>query len=140
AAHGAVVLRFDKAGSGKNPGPPAGQWRLDTYRDEARAALALLRTRPEVDRDQLFLAGNSEGGIHAIRVAEVEPVAGVIFLAAPARSMKDTMLRQIEDNLRIVGKMPADVVAKQMAALRRVLEDFVAGKPVDAAAVSVIPQ
>jgi dienelactone hydrolase len=102
ARHGAVVLRFDKAGSGKNPGPPLDQWTLDTYRDEAAAALALLRARPEVRADRVFVAGHSEGGLHATRLAEVArpPLAGVLNLASISRTLIDTTLAQIEAQMR----------------------------------------
>src|SRR5262249_19474855 len=48
AKRGYAVLRFDKAAIGANKVAP-GSVTLDTYRDEGRAALAFLRTRPEVD-------------------------------------------------------------------------------------------
>ncbi|MEO7964277.1 MAG: alpha/beta hydrolase, partial [Gemmatimonadaceae bacterium] len=42
AARGITVLRFDKAFSGKNPNLPIADLTLDTYRDEATAALDYL--------------------------------------------------------------------------------------------------
>src|SRR5262249_44124293 len=47
AARGMTVLRFDKAFSGKNPNLPITDLTLDTYRDEASAALDFLRARAE---------------------------------------------------------------------------------------------
>ena len=69
AGQGLVVLRFDKAFSGKNGGLPLAELTLDTYRTEAQAALALLRSRPEVDRNRIFIAGHSEGSMHVTRLA-----------------------------------------------------------------------
>jgi hypothetical protein len=49
AARGVTVLRFDKAFSGQNPGLPIADLTLDTYRDEASAALDFLHARAEID-------------------------------------------------------------------------------------------
>ena len=69
-----MVLRYDKAGTGKTPLPPA-KMDFDTHLEEARAALTSLRARPEVDPKQVFIAANSEGGIWETRVAQAEPAS-----------------------------------------------------------------
>lgn len=141
AKHGAVVLRFDKAGSGKNPGPPAAEWTIDTYRDEAAAALALLRARAEVRTDRIFVAGHSEGGIHATRLAAREPVAGVIYLASASRTLVDTLLAQIEAQLRNPMAMLSErAIEAELTTLRAAFADFMAGKPVDPQRASKLPQ
>jgi len=71
ARRGVIVLRFDKASVAANKTPLANQT-FDVYRDEGRAALAYMRTRPEVATDKLYIAGHSEGGMHATRVALAE--------------------------------------------------------------------
>lgn len=142
AKHGAVVLRFDKAGSGKNPGPPREQLTIDTYRDEAVAALVLLRARPEVRRDRVFVAGHSEGAIHATRLAQVAqpPLAGVLYLSPVSRTMIDTILTQVEAQLKHPSAMLSErEVEAEMASLRKAFADFMAGKPVDPRQVSKIP-
>ena len=143
ARHGAVVLRFDKAGSGQNPGPPIAEWTLDTYLDETRAALALVRARPDVRRDRVFVAGHSEGGIHATRLAAAAPaeIAGVLYLASAARSMADTMLTQIRNQLDNPIALLSDAeVEAEMTSLRAAMADILAARPVDVAKVSKIPQ
>lgn len=143
AEHGAVVLRFDKAGSGKNPGPPLAAWTIDTYRDEAVAALALLRARADVRADRVFVAGHSEGGLHATRLAQVAqpPLAGVVYLASASRTMADTILAQLEAQLRNPLAMLSDkAVEQELASLRAAFADFLAGKPVDPQQASRIPQ
>ncbi|MBA3458531.1 MAG: alpha/beta hydrolase [Deltaproteobacteria bacterium] len=142
AAHGSVVLRFDKAGSGENPGPPIAEWTFDTYRDESVAALAALRARPDVRKDKVFVAGHSEGGIHATRLVAVSgtDVAGVIYLASASRSMADTMITQIEASMRNpVAGLSKELVDADIATLRATLNDFLAGKTVDPAKASVLP-
>ncbi len=143
AKHGAVVLRFDKAGSGKNPGPPLATWTIDTYRDETVAALALLRARPEVRPDRVFVAGHSEGGIHATRLAAVAspPLAGVIYLESASRTMLDTVLTQLEKQLRSPMAMLSErAVDAELDSLRQAFADFLASKPVDPEKASKIPQ
>lgn len=143
ARRGVVVLRFDKAGSGENPGPPLAEWTLDTYRDEAHAALSLLRERVDVRRDQVFVAGHSEGGIHATRLAQVAggEIAAVLYLSAVSRSMADTMLTQIEGNLRSpMANLPEGVVEAELASLRHAFSALLAGEPVDPLEASTIPQ
>jgi pimeloyl-ACP methyl ester carboxylesterase len=121
AKQGAVVLRFDKAGIAENKTPHA-QVTLDTYRDEGRAALALLRARTDVDPKRLFVAGHSEGGVHALRVAlaERDQIAGLVLLSSPGRRMADVLYGQI-------GRQLPDDAAR--AKLRTELDDFLAGQP-----------
>lgn len=142
SGQGLVVLRFDKAFSGKNGGLPIAELTLDTYLTEARAALALLKDRPEVDRNRVFIAGHSEGGIHVTRLAlaERKGVRGVILLAGPGRAIKDVLITQLEDNFRNAAKLPPDQVEAQMKPIRDGLADFVAGKEVDPKSMSPLPQ
>lgn len=144
---GIVVLRFDKAGSGKNPGPALADWTIDTYSEEGLAALSHVLGRADIRTDRVFLAGHSEGGIHATRIAQTAraPIAGVLYLSSAARSMADTILTQLENQLMtavktnpLAGISEADVAA-QMDTLRRAFADFFAGKPVDPLAVSKLP-
>lgn len=142
AKHGAVVLRFDKAGSGDNAGPPLAEWTLDTYREEGLAAIAALRARGDVRADKVFVAGHSEGGLHATRLALAagDQVAGVVYLASASRSMADTMLTQLENSMKNpIAGMPPELVQKEMASLRAAMGDFLAGKPVDPMTASSLP-
>jgi len=142
AKRGAVVLRFDKAGAGANPGPPLDQLSLDTYRDEARSALTLLRSRPDVRVDRIFVAGHSEGAVHATRLAQVagDQLAGVIYLAPASRSMADTIVSQLEHQLKnpLAGLTPAQVDA-ELAGIRKAFADFRDNRPVDPTQVSTLP-
>jgi pimeloyl-ACP methyl ester carboxylesterase len=142
AGRGIVSLRFDKAFSGQNRSLPITELTLDTYVAEARAALALLRSRPEVDPSRVFIAGHSEGGIHVTRLALAEghAVRGVILLSAPARPMKDLLLSQIESGFRDDAKLAPEEVEARMKPIRQGLADFLAGKDVDPQAVSDSPQ
>jgi uncharacterized protein len=141
AKRGAVVLRFDKAGAGKNPAPTE-NWTLDTYREEGLAAIALLRARADVRGDRVFVAGHSEGGLHATRLAPVvqPPLAGVIYLSSASRTMAETILGQLEAQLRNPAAMLSDkAVEQELDGIRRAFAEFSAGKTVDPTQASRIP-
>jgi pimeloyl-ACP methyl ester carboxylesterase len=137
ARHGIIVLRFDKAGTGGNKHAITGNVTFDIYRDEGRAALAELRTLPGVDAKRLYVAGHSEGALHAARVAVAEghSIAGLLLLSGTARTLEVILLAQIEHQLRM--GMPAQADAT-VAALKQAFDDFSAGKPVDPTKVTPI--
>jgi hypothetical protein len=138
AKKGAVVLRFDKAAIGGNT-MPGDRVTLDTYVDEGRAALAFLRTRHEVDANHLFVAGHSEGGLHAIRVAigEGGRVAGLLLLSTPGRPMGEMIVDQI--GRQLAAAMSPELAKAQSTKIRDAVRDLVDGKPVDPMAVSSLP-
>jgi len=142
AARGVTILRFDKAFSGKNPNLPIADLTLDTYRDEASAALDLLRSRAEVDSSRVFVAGHSEGGIHATRLVEArsDAVRGLILISAPGRSLRDLLEVQLAGQLRDPGGMTPEQVETEMAPIRAALRDFVAGEDVDPKSASARPE
>jgi len=63
-ARGYSVLMLDYRGFGKSEGKPT----LDGIVEDALAALAYLRTRPDVDPDRLIVFGQSIGGATALRM------------------------------------------------------------------------
>jgi hypothetical protein len=137
AAHGVIALRFDKAAIGANKTPIA-DLTLDIYVDELRAALALLRARPDVDATHLYVAGHSEGGIHAIRTALVEgtQIAGLVLLSSAGRTMKDIVVGQVDAQLRAAAPAQAAAI---LAPFRQALDDFVAGKTIDPKQATPVP-
>jgi uncharacterized protein len=70
---------------------------------DAVRALALLRTRPEVDPDAVYIVGHSLGAQLTPVIAERDGnVAGLVLLAPPARRMADAIV----DQLRYLGQAP----------------------------------
>ena len=63
-ARGYHVLMVDYRGFGRSQGKPS----LDGIVDDAAAALAYLRTRPDVDASKLIILGQSIGGATALRL------------------------------------------------------------------------
>lgn len=139
ASRGVVVLRYDKLGTGRTSAPATVAW--SDYVAEQRAARAFLMAHPAVASERVFLAGHSEGGLHALHLLEVpdETFAGLVMLAAPGRRMVDVMLSQIEGNLRHVG-LTGPALDAQMGPLRRGLGAFLDGQVVDPREVSAIPE
>ena len=142
AARGVTVLRFDKAFSGQNPGLPIADLTLDTYRDEASAALDFLRSRAGVDPARVFVVGHSEGGIHATRLAESrnDRIRGVILISAPGRSLREILEVQLERNVLAGAKLTPDQMQAEMAPIRTALRSFVAGQDVDPKSASSRPE
>ncbi len=142
AAQGITVLRFDKAFSGKNPGLPITELTLDTYRDEATAALDFLRSRAEVDPARVFAAGHSEGGIHVTRLAlsAADKLRGVILISAPGQSLASVLEVQFEKNVLSQLGLTPEQVKTEMGPIRTALRAFVAGQDVDPKSVSSRPQ
>jgi fermentation-respiration switch protein FrsA (DUF1100 family) len=74
--------------------------------DDASAAVALAATLPEVDRTKIFLAGHSEGGYLAPRIAAGTPaVAGVILLAGNVRTLDELLVDQVRYQASLAGPM-----------------------------------
>lgn len=81
--HGLAVLRYDKRGVGGSKGDYAHATTAD-FADDAAAAVAWLRTRPEIDPARVGLVGHSEGGAVVPIVAARDPrVAFIVMMAGP---------------------------------------------------------
>ncbi|MDQ2992747.1 MAG: alpha/beta fold hydrolase [Candidatus Eremiobacteraeota bacterium] len=124
ANQGYVVLRYDKRGIGKSTGVGTESWR--PLADDASAAVAFLRTQPNVDPKRIFLVGHSEGGLIVSLVApSIRPaLAGIVLMAGPAISMTKILAEQaprMSPQMRkattaafadYVGIEPSKVIAK----------------------------
>ncbi|RTQ53468.1 alpha/beta hydrolase [Hymenobacter gummosus] len=111
---GFVVLRYDDRGVGLSGGSQATYTMTDGVAD-AQAALAYLRSRPEVQRQQTGLLGHSEGAMIGLQTAtQPNPPAFLISLAGPAVRGLEVMVRQNEDLARAAG-LPAEQVTANRA-------------------------
>jgi dienelactone hydrolase len=97
SSRGIVVLRYDK-----RTHDYAAKMDLqhvtveDEYLHDAIAAVHLLRSRPEVARNQVFVAGHSLGATIAPEVAlKAAPVQGLILLAPSARKFGEMNVQQM---------------------------------------------
>lgn len=92
---GIAVLRLDDRGVGGSGGDAGGT--SAAFADDIRAAVAYLRTRPEIDPARIALVGHSEGGAIAPMVAATDArLAAMVLMAGTAydgRSIIDYQLR-----------------------------------------------
>ncbi len=81
AAHGIAGLAYDKRGTGGSQG----EYNQNFYllSDDAAAAVEWLRTRPEVDPDNIHLAGYSQGGWIAPLAATKTAVRSLLICYGP---------------------------------------------------------
>jgi hypothetical protein len=80
---GFAVLRYDKRGVGGSSGNYDAATTAD-FASDAEAAVAWLKTRPQIDASRIGVLGHSEGGIIAPAVAAVDKsVAFVVMIAGP---------------------------------------------------------
>jgi len=125
ATAGIAVLRFEKV-TRAHPDLVAGNpgfTLTDEYVPHAVAAIGLLRGHPAVDPARVFVAGHSEGGTAAPRVAARAPVAGLVILAGGAQPLHHAMVRQFRYLASLAaaqgGAPPADLdaITRQAAAV-----------------------
>jgi uncharacterized protein len=82
----------------------------DEYIDDARAAASLLASRPEINPKRIFLAGHSEGGYVAPRIASGDAqIAGVAILEGNTRPLEKLILDQLHYEASLGGQNAAAV-------------------------------
>lgn len=99
ASRGIAVLRFNKRTFqyGKElKAHQAGFTVNEESVDDARAAVAQLAARPDVNPKRIFVLGHSLGAMLAPRIAEGDAqVAGLIIMAGPTRPFEQAVVAQI---------------------------------------------
>ena len=95
AAHGLVVLAFDKRGVGKSggfyPGERATSRAIDVLARDAAAAARFLAHRPDVDQRRVGLAGQSQAGWVMARAAALDPtIRWLIAYSGPSVSVGES--------------------------------------------------
>lgn len=100
---GLAVLRFDKRGVGKT----TGDYAIATSRDFANdvvAGIEYLKTRPQINSNQIGLIGHSEGGLIAsMLAAESKDVVFVVMMAGFMLTDVDVLAAQIVKQLKVDG-------------------------------------
>jgi uncharacterized protein len=115
ATNGIVVLRYPKRThqyGDKSFSDPQNFTVKEEYLDDARAAVALLATRPEINPKRIFLAGHSEGGYLAPRIASGDPqIAGIIILEGETRPIEQIVIDQLQYEAKLGGPNTAQIQA-----------------------------
>lgn len=113
ASAGYYVLTFNKRGSGLNTS--IGSFYRSDFRTDnrdAQAALDFTLAHKQVDGENIFLLGQSMGGVHITFLAQKNKIAGNIYFAAPFSKFRDLMLRQTRTVLSLQGRRRKDIAAE----------------------------
>ena len=111
AGAGIATLRYDRRGFGASGGE-RGQADYDSDLEDALAAMAWLRARPEINPARVAIAGHSAGALTACHVCRDDPdVAGAMLLGGLASSIEDL----IRDNLGRAQRHWQEFSAEQRA-------------------------
>jgi pimeloyl-ACP methyl ester carboxylesterase len=112
---GIAVLRYDKRGVGGSTGGAFDATTAD-FAADARAAVAYLRTRKDIDRGRIGLIGHSEGGAIAPMVAADDPrVAFVVMMAGPGVPGDELLVAQNRAILKAAGGSEAALTTAEQA-------------------------
>jgi hypothetical protein len=91
---GFLVVRYDKRGIGQSGGRAEAATILD-YVDDARAAVAWVEKRRDVDKRRIAVVGHSEGAWVALAAAARDKrIDAIALLSAPATSGAEVVLEQ----------------------------------------------
>ena len=111
AGAGVATLRYDRRGFGASGGERGGA-DYESDLEDALAAVAWLRARPEINPARVAIAGHSAGALTACHVCRDDPdVAGAMLLGGLASSIEDL----IRDNLGRAQRHWQEFSAEQRA-------------------------
>jgi len=104
ANNGLASFRYDKRGVGKTQ-DLALEVGFNDIVNDARSAINFLSNLKEIDTNNIFILGHSEGGIvGTILSAENKNIKGFIGIASPITPLDEEVLRQISHILLMQGK------------------------------------
>ncbi|MDX2261441.1 MAG: alpha/beta fold hydrolase [Gemmatimonadales bacterium] len=128
ARHGIAVLRLDDRGVGGSGGEINGT--SADFADDIRAAVAFLRTRPEIDPARIALVGHSEGGMIAPMIAATDRrLAAIVLMAGPAQSGRQIIDYQLGRAVTGDPTIPAASRDSAAAAVRAAFDSTTAKGP-----------
>lgn len=136
ASRGIAVLRYDKrtrVHRKKMLAEPG--TRLTVYEEvieDVLAAVAFLRTRPEVDRNRIVVLGHSLGGTLVPRIANHDAeISGFIIMAGAASPLEDLFLKQVDYVARLDGRVTEEEKSR-IEKTRQIVERIKRLQPSDA--------
>ena len=110
--NGYITLRVDRRGCGDSEGAPCSDMDFETELDGYRQALKALKTLDFVDKSNVFIFGQSLGGITGPIIASESPVRGIITHGTGAGIWFHQILSQRRRWAEFDGSNPADVAER----------------------------
>lgn len=106
---GIAVLRFDKRSAGKSTGNYDTST-LENFAKDTLAGIEYLKSRSEINPQQIGLVGHSEGGMTALLAASnSDDVAFVVSMAAPYVNLEE-LIYTLEPLIQRVDGVPEELI------------------------------
>jgi alpha-beta hydrolase superfamily lysophospholipase len=135
AAKGIASLRYDSRGHGQSVLLKATTVRLEDMVADARAGVAFLTARSDINPHAVAMLGHAAGGLVALSAAGQNPsVRVVVLVSTPGRPAIEGMASQLE----ATAPSPADGDAA-VAQLRSIATGLAAGIPIPGTAALATP-
>jgi alpha-beta hydrolase superfamily lysophospholipase len=111
--NGFVTIRVEKTGMGDSKGLPCNECDFNTEKQAFLDGLKQLKSLPYVDREKIFLAGFSIGGVIAPLIAQQESVRGIIVYGTVGRNWLEY---ELDNSLRqqLLANRTADSIDQYM--------------------------
>ena len=132
ASAGIAVLRVDDRGAGESSGgETVAHATTSSFAQDARAQVAWLRRRSEIDPARIALVGHSEGALIAPMIAASDPrVAAVVLIAGMGRPGEAVLRAQLDDILARDTTMTREQREAARARQRQTFQTLRAGREV----------
>lgn len=136
SAAGLAVLAFDFRHLGESGGEPRQLMSLKRYFEDIDAALAFVRTRPELDANRIALWGTSFGASHVVATAARRAdIAAAVVQCPVLRGRAPAMSAGLLHLLRLTGPIVSDMLRGALGLPRRYVP--IVGRPGERAFVNL---
>lgn len=136
SAAGLAVLAFDFRHLGESGGEPRQLMSLKRYFEDIDAALAFVRTRPELDANRMALWGTSFGASHVVATAARRAdIAAAVVQCPVLRGRAPALAAGLAHLLRLAGPIVSDLVRGALGLKRRYVP--IVGQPGERAFVNL---
>lgn len=105
---GCLLLRLEKPGVGDSNGTPCAETDLETELSGYSAALAYLKSRPDVDTSKIILFGGSLGGTLTARVGKGQPIKAYVSAVSVYKTWLEHMIELERRRLQLSGTADPD--------------------------------
>lgn len=113
--NGFVTIRVEKTGMGDSKGIPCNECNFNTEKQGFLDGLKQLKSLPYVDKENIFIAGFSIGGVIAPLIALQEPVKGIIVYGTVGKNWLEYELEN-SHRQQLLDNAPADSIDLYMRA------------------------